>query len=88
MFILAATLDDILLHTVPHRSREALVLLFLGCDTPRRSDAYKCKVGAAEEYGHESDASSVEDDKVDDDGRSDEDEEGDRNRGMDEWPVA
>ena len=48
----------------------------------------KCKVGGAEEYGHQSDGSSAEDDKLDYDGRSDEDEEGDGNRGMDEWPVA
>ena len=33
----------------------------------------KCKVGGAEEHGHESD---------------DEDEEGDRNHGMDQWSVA
>ena len=80
-------LDDLMLHRVPQRSREALVLLFRICDNPRRS-AVIAMSGGLEEYEHESDDSSIEDDKFDDDGGSDEDEEGNGNRGMDHWPAA
>ena len=52
-----------------------------------RSD-FIAMLGGAEEYEHESDDSSVEDDTFDDDGGSDEDEECDEDCGSGDWPVA
>ena len=80
-------LDNLLLHTVPQRSRETLVLLFRSRDNPKRSGVI-AMLGGAEEQRHESGDSSVGDDKFDKDGGSDEDEECDKDCGSGDWLVA